>query len=209
MYNVIATGSDGNAVLYQDKILVDAGVPYSKIEPYVRQLSIVLLTHEHRDHINPATIRRMSFERPALRFAAGEWMREHLEGIRNVDILEIGKLYDYGTFQVSPVKLYHDVPNCGWRIFADGKKIFHATDTAHLEGITAKEYDLYSVEHNYDEETVHEIIAELTARGEYAHQRGSINSHLSEQQAKEFIYQNRAPYSQILRLHESTTVATI
>lgn len=209
MYNVIATGSDGNAIIYQGKILVDAGVPYSKLEPYARQLQIVLLTHQHRDHINPATIRRLAFERPSLRFAAGEWMRPELEGIRNVDILEIGKLYDYGKFQISPVKLYHDVPNCGWRIFTDGKKIFHATDTAHLEGITATHYDLYAIEHNYDEETVYDIIAAQQARGEYAHQKGSINSHLSEQQAKEFIYNNRAPHSQVLRLHESSTVAII
>lgn len=209
MYKVIATGSEGNAVIYQERILVDAGVPYAKIKPYEKSLQVVLLTHEHKDHINKATLQKLSFERPGLRFAACEWMAPHLEGIRNVDILQIGVVYNYGSFQVSPVKLYHDVPNAGWRIFADGKKIFHATDTAHLEGITASGYDLYAIEHNYDEETVHDIIAAKEARGEYAHQRGSINSHLSEQAAKDFIFCNRAEYSQVLRLHESTTVAAI
>ena len=40
-----------------------------------------------------------------------------------------------------PIKLYHDVPNCGYRIFINDKKIIYMTDTKTLEGITAKNYD--------------------------------------------------------------------
>jgi phosphoribosyl 1,2-cyclic phosphodiesterase len=207
MYKVINTGSQGNAVIYQERILVDCGVPFSFLKDDYRKLAVVLLTHEHADHINKATLTRLSAERPGLRFAACEWMAQHLEGLRNIDILNVGVCYNYGTFQVSPVQLYHDVPNCGWRIYVDGLKIFHATDTAHLEGIVAIDYDLYAIEHNYDEETVYDIIAAKTARGEYAHQKGSLNSHLSEQQAKAFIFRNMKSTSQVLRLHESMTVS--
>ena len=130
-------------------------------------------------------------------------MKEYVVGIKNVDFYEIGQMYNYGSFSVSPIKLYHDVPNCGYRIFKDGKKILHATDTAHLDGITAVGYDLYAIEHNYNEDTVFYSIAKKQSRGEYAHQVGSINSHLSEQQARDFIFKNKADYSQVLRLHES------
>jgi L-ascorbate metabolism protein UlaG (beta-lactamase superfamily) len=203
MYQVIATGSTGNAIIYHNSILVDCGVPFSKLKPHLHSIQIILLTHAHGDHINKSTLQKLVSERPTLRIGCCEWMKEHVSGIKNVDLFEIGKIYNYGSFQLSPIKLYHDVPNCGYRIFKDGKKIIHCTDTAHLEGISAAGYDLYAIEHNYNADTVYTSIAEKQARGEYAHQVGSINSHLSEQQARDFIFKNKADHSQVLRLHET------
>lgn len=203
MYQVIATGSTGNAVLYHQAILVDIGVPFSALQPHLQKLRIVLLTHEHSDHINLATLRRLSAERPTLRIGCCEWMEQYTTGLRNVDIYQPGRVYNYGAFQISPVKLYHDVPNCGYRIIAGQTKILHATDTAHLQGIEAPGYDLYALEHNYDNEVVFEQIHEIESRGQFAYQKGAINSHLSEQQARDFIFKNRAPHSRVLRLHET------
>jgi phosphoribosyl 1,2-cyclic phosphodiesterase len=203
MYQVIATGSTGNCVIYHKTVMIDIGVPYSLIKPYLGSIQLVLLTHKHGDHINKVTLRRMVSERPTLRIGCCEWMKDHVSGIKNVDIYEIGKVYNYGSFSVSPVKLYHDVPNAGYRIFKGETKILHCTDTAHLDGITAKGYDLYAIEHNYNNETVFTSIAEKQARGEYAHQIGSINSHLSEQQARDFIFKNKGEKYQVLRLHET------
>lgn len=205
MYRVISSGSKGNAVLYFNSILVDCGVPFASLKPYLYDIRIVLLTHEHGDHINVDTLWRLAKERPALRIGCCSWMLEKVVTFRNVDSFEIGSTYNYGQFQVSPIQLYHDVPNCGYRIFMDGKKILHATDTAHLDGITAKGYDLYAIEHNYNAETVFDLIAETESKGGFAHQRGSINSHLSEQQARDFIFKNRGEHSQVVRLHESST----
>lgn len=205
MYNVISTGSKGNAVIYLDTILIDCGVPYSKIEKYKSKLQIVLLTHKHTDHLNKSTIKRLSVERPTLRFGCAEFLKYQLEDIPNLDIYEIGKIYNYGSFKISPIKLYHDVPNIGYRIFKDEKKIIHATDTYTLEGITAKNYDLYAIEANYDEDRVHDIIRAKINRGQYAHQRGSINSHLSIQQAQQFILNNTNSNNyQFVALHQSS-----
>jgi hypothetical protein len=155
------------------------------------------------DHFNISTIKRLAQERPTLRFGCGEWMLPYLDGIKNVDVYDLNKWYDYGSFKISIGKLYHDTENAFFRIEKDGYKIFHATDSGHLEGVTASGYDLYSVEHNYNQETVIQSIEEKEARGEYAHQRGAINSHLSEQQARDFIFKNMKEDSQIVRLHES------
>ncbi len=46
-YEVVATGSTGNAVILNDQILIDIGVPFKKIEPYMKNLKLVLLTHIH------------------------------------------------------------------------------------------------------------------------------------------------------------------
>ena len=202
MHSIIASGSTENSVVYHNSIMVDCGIPFNQLRKVINNLQLVLLTHKHSDHLNLSTIKKLAFERPSLRFGCCEWMVEHLEGIKNVDVYEIGKLYDYGQFQISPVKLYHDVNNCGYRIFKDGIKIFHATDTCTLDGISAKEYDLYALEHNYDEETVWDNIKAIEDSGGFAHQRGAINSHLSEQQAKEFFFRNMKESSKLIRLHE-------
>jgi len=209
MYQVIGSGSTGNSVIYHNSIMIDCGVPYSKIEQFVNRLQLVLLTHEHADHINLSTLRKLSFERPSLRFGCCEWMLKHTEGIKNVDVYEIGKIYDYSTFQISPFKLWHDVENCGYRLFKNGTKIFHATDTFTLEGLTAKGYDVFAIEHSYDEETIYGMIQKQQERGEFSHLKGTMNSHLSEQAARDFIFKNRSENSKVLRLHETRTIAII
>ena len=204
MYNVISTGSTGNAIIYHNSILVDCGVPYSLLAPYKNDIQLILLTHCHGDHLNISTLKRLQFERPGLRIGCGEFLVEFLEGLKNIDVYSAGKVYDYSWFKVSPVILYHDVKNFGYRIFMGEHKTLHCTDTYTLQGISAKNYDLYAIEFNYDEDTVWETIIEKESRGEFAHQRGSINSHLSRQQAQDFILKNAVDKQyNILRLHES------
>ena len=201
---VISSGSEGNAVIYNNAIMVDCGVSLKALNEVKRSLKIVLLTHKHSDHLKIRTLQRLQAERPTLRVACGDFLLEELPCIKNIDVLQVGKIYDYGAFKVSPVKLYHDVPNFGWRIFLpNGQKIFHATDTVHLEGITAKGYDLYAIEHNYCEEYIQEAIEEARANGEYTHAYGNINTHLSIQQAMAFIEANRKESSEVLELHKS------
>ena len=175
---VISSGSEGNAVIYNNAIMIDCGVTLKALEAVKHSLKIVILTHQHGDHLKLRTLQRLQAERPTLRVACGNFLLEELPCIKNIDVLQVGKIYDYGAFKVSPVKLYHDVPNFGWRIFLNsGQKIFHATDTVHLEGISAKGYDLYAIEHNYCEEYI--------------------------QQARAFIEANRKESSEVLELHKS------
>ena len=201
---VISSGSEGNAVIYDNLLMVDCGVTLKALEAVKRSLKIVLLTHQHGDHLKLRTLQRLQAERPTLRIACADFLLEKWEGLNNIDVLQVGKLYNYGAFKVSPVKLYHDVPNIGWRIFLNnGQKIFHATDTVHLEGISAKGYDLYAIEHNYCEEYIQQAIEEARANGEYTHAYGNINTHLSIQQARAFIEANRKESSEVLELHKS------
>jgi L-ascorbate metabolism protein UlaG (beta-lactamase superfamily) len=202
-YKAIASGSTGNCIIYHNSIMVDCGVAFSLVKPFLNDLQIVLLTHEHLDHLNIKTLLNMVQNRPTLRIGCCEWIVKHLTGIKNIDVYEIGKLYDYGLFQISPVKLYHDIPNCGYRIFKDDYKIIHCTDTGHLNGISAKGYDLYALEHNYNEDSVFNSIQEREEKGEFDYRTLSMNSHLSEQQARKFVFENKGEKYEVLRLHES------
>lgn len=203
-YKIISSGSKGNAVLYHNSILVDIGVSHMNIKPYSSQIQIVLLTHVHKDHINTKTLEKLQFDNPSVRIACCDYMINYVNKLRNIDIVQPGCIYDYGKFRISPFVLFHDVKNVGWRIFKDDYKIFHATDTAHLEGIEAKNYDLYCIEANYDSEYYEELIRQKTERGEYCYEKGAMNSHLSEHQYHKFIFENANEQSEVVRLHEST-----
>lgn len=207
-YKIISSGSHGNAVLYYGNILVDIGVPFSKIQPYMYDLQLVLLTHEHQDHINYRTLEKLLFERPSLRLGVPAHMiyliLNKLSGVvRKLDPLVYGKWYDYGEFKISPIKLYHDVPNCGYRIFKEDHKIIHATDTCTLEGIEANNYDLFMIESNYNDEILMQRIKEKGNIGAYAYERGSPNTHLSSEQCNQFFFENKGEHSKLVRLHES------
>lgn len=214
MVEIISSGSKGNAVLYGGCVLVDCGVSFSKLVPFLKQIKIVLLTHCHKDHFNMLTINKLQKERPTVRIASPVFLSSELTHLKNIDVIEIGKLYDYKTFKISAVKLYHDVPNVGWRIFIANSqqptansdyKIFHATDTQHLEGITANGYDLYALEHNYCEEKI-ALAKEVSYReGTFTHAFGSEKTHLSKQQAQRFFSENAHQNSQLIELHKSTT----
>lgn len=134
-----------------------------------------------------------------------EWLVKPLVDIgiprRNIDVFEIGKIYDYKAFKLSPIKLYHNVKNCGYRLFFGEKKAIYATDTGHLNGITAKDYDLYLIEANYTEEDLEERIIAKTATGQYCYELNVAERHLSHEQASQFLLENMGKNSQYVFLH--------
>lgn len=188
-------------------ILIDCGVPYKKLEPYVGRLRLVLLTHIHGDHFNPATIRRLHKERPALRFGCCEWLVEPLlvAGVaaRCIDVYIADLEYNYGIgMSISPFWLAHDVENCGYRfLFADGKKAIYATDTGSLESIIAQGYDLYMIEANHLESELAERIRRKTEAGEFVYETRVIGTHLSREAADLWLAMNAGPNSKVVYLH--------
>ena len=200
-FNILNSGSDGNGVIIEDIILIDCGVSFKKLEDYYKRLKIVLLTHKHGDHFNKKTIRKLAYERPTLRFACCKWLVEELIkcGVnkKNVDVLEIGKIYDYRDFKVVPIKLYHDVSNCGYKLRLGVNKLIYATDTNKIEHIEAKNYDYYFIEGNYeDEEELHS-----RAVNDFYEDRVK-NTHLSKVQATEWLMKNMGENSKYIFMHE-------
>ena len=205
-YKIISSCSTGNAVIIRDVILIDCGVTFKRLENYYKKLKIVLLTHIHGDHFKKATIKKLSQERPTLRFACCEWLLEPLLecGVlrKNIDVLEIGTKYDYKLFKVVPIKLYHDVPQCGYRVLFDDYKIIYATDTRTLDGITAKNYDLYLIEGNYEDEELEERIRKKQEIQQYCYEYRARYTHLSKGQASDFLLKNMGNNSEYVFMHE-------
>jgi len=200
-YKIINSNSSGNATVVNDVILIDCGVSFRKLGEYVKDLKLVLLTHIHHDHFNKATIRRLGKERPTLRFGCCKWLLQDLLdcGIdkRNIDVYDIGKKYNYSIFSLIPIKLYHDVPQCGYRVLMNDKKLIYATDTRTLDGIVAKDYDVYLVEGNYENEE------ELHSRAEnYEYESRVKNTHLSKEYTTNWLLENMGDNSIYEFMHQ-------
>jgi len=190
--NIIGSGSSGNCIIFDNKIMLDAGLSFNKIKDYIDGVEIVLLTHCHADHLNITTIRKLYINNENIKFCCGEFLKDKLIGIpeKNIIIVEAGKLCRKGDLIFSPVNLYHDVPNFGYRIIKGEYKHFHATDTAHLKGITAVSYDSATIEANHEINAANYIIEQAENSGEFTHLRRAIKTHLSVDNALEFIDKN-------------------
>ena len=199
-YKIISTGSKGNAVVVDGRILIDCGVPFRRLESVYRDLDAVLLTHIHSDHFQPKTLARLAAERPSLRFFACPWLGPDLQGagvpLRQITITQPDRWYDTGYCFVKACETKHNVQNCCWHIwFNDGSKVFYATDMGNLNGITAPYYDLYLVEANYRDEEIQAKIAEKKVNGEYIYEKRVLRDHMSEQDAIDWVYGNMRPDS--------------
>lgn len=209
-YNIISTGSKGNAVVLDGGILVDCGVPFKKLKHVMYDIKLVLLTHIHSDHFNRSTIKRLASERPTLRFACCEWLVSELAALvdkRQIDVAEPATMLSYGDFcSVMPTRLVHDVPNVGWHIYIGKEKAFYATDTGTLDGVNASGYNLYFIEANHTIEDIELRTKEKQERGEYAYELRAAANHLSEEQALDWILNNSGSNSEFVLLHQHDSI---
>ena len=204
-YNILSSGSNGNATIINNNILIDCGIPFKKIEGHHKKIQLVLLTHIHSDHFNKATLKKLALERPTIRFGCGKWLVNDLLALgvnkTNIDVYDMNKTYNYGSFKIIPFFLIHNVKNCGYKIHFNNFKLFYATDCNNLNGIEAKNYDLYMVEANYTEKGIKERIKQKELNGEYVYEYNSIKNHLSKEKADDFIYSNIGYNSQFIYMH--------
>ena len=204
-YQIVSSGSKGNSVIYREEYAVDMGVLYRDIFQYLDKIKVILLTHRHTDHLHKPTVKRIVKDYPEIKWLCGEHLQHIVKDCGVVPIIiEAGKIYQVGNCKINPISLYHDVPNFGYRFyFDDGYKIIHATDTFTLDGISAKGFDLYSLEYNHDELIIEKEIEEKLEKGEYCYEIGARNSHLSFQKCIDFFNKMKSDKSELLKLHIS------
>jgi len=208
-YEIIATGSSGNAVVIENEILIDAGVSFKVLRPYLKTLRLVLLTHEHSDHFNPGTVATLSRERPGLRFICGHWLSSKLceSGVfrHQIDRMQPYEAAKYKSgHYVRMVPAVHNVPNCGYTVtLPDGRNLIYITDTNTLEGVNAKHFNLYLIEANHCENEIQQRIEDKKAADPtgYIYEYEVLKNHLSKQKADEWLSRNMGPHSQFVYMH--------
>lgn len=208
MYNIIGSSSKGNCVIYHNEIMVDLGVSFKEAEIYFKDIKIILLTHKHSDHFNKATITRVGREHPDIILIVPEHMVEEVKSLGYSGITKVIKTntkYKFGKYIIEAFDVFHDVPNVGYKVHYLAHKLIHCTDTGTISHIEAKGYDLYAIEHNYDETSIEDNIKKKLNDGVYAYEVRSKEYHLSFQEAEKWIESQKKSTSEIVKLHISSS----
>lgn len=162
----------------------------------------------HGDHLKKSTIKKIAYEKPNIKFIIGHKLVPTLVELgvikKNILCLDLGKWYDLGLFKAKIDYLIHDVPNCCLNIETkDNKKLFYAVDTSSLEHIIAKDYDLYLVEANYeDEKELDQKIIESNKKNEFNYLRRVKETHLSQLKAINWLDKNMGANSEYVFIHQ-------
>lgn len=206
--NVIASSSAGNAILLGNGILLDCGIPYSKIKPYLKNIKAIFISHLwlHLDHCKDSTIKKIAFEYPNIKFITNEVNTTHLVEIgvnkRNIFALKLEKWYDIGICKVRLDYLIHDKPNCSLKINQNGYKLIYIVDTSSADHIEAKDYDFAYIEGNYlDDEELNKKIEKDKLNNKYSHYERVKKTHLSQLQALNFIQKNNIKNYEFIHQH--------
>lgn len=194
-YDIIQTGSSGNAVLVNG-ILFDCGISWKALEPYITKIDVIVVSHRHTDHIRPSTLNKVKslFPRIAVIAPDGFW-----EGATTVKYefdahLPLNqRLLIKGTYELLCTPIPHSVPNCAFVVrFSDGATCMYATDTVSLDHLTIPNLDLYLLESNYDE---------LDLVKEQRNAVVAVTTHLSQEASYGWYLANRGAHSEYVPLH--------
>ena len=165
----ISSGSGGNCVYVEtdkSKILVDAGLSGKKIQDNLSKIGIkasdidlILVTHEHMDHVQGVGVLSRRFDIP-IYANEGTWlgMKNKIGKIKakNINIFKTNKAENIRDFDLIPFATFHDARDpVGFSIIDRNQKISILTDTGKFsENIlyAIKDSDAYYIEANHDEE---------------------------------------------------------
>jgi len=207
--NIISSSSKGNCYIYNKDIMLDIGVAFSRIKSYINDIKLLCLTHQHLDHINKKTLKKLIYEKPTLKIVCGNWLVNLLVELgvnkKNIFVLDLNKKYDLGKYIFEIVPAIHDVDNCGYKITVKetNYRIFHITDTSDVSHLEAKNFDLFCIENNYVTSLLEQHIAECNDKNKLFYLERARRTHLSNEQANSFLIENMGNNSEYCYIHKS------
>jgi hypothetical protein len=178
------------------------------------KVKLIFISHVHQDHLLPSTIKKISYNYPTIKFLTGsevvvEKLVECGVNKKNIYFLEKSyRTYDMGMLGVMIEPLVHDTPNYALHFYINKKSGLYIVDTANVDNIEAKNYDLYLIESNYNEELLNQHIQECIDNGDnenklyYLHRVPRV--HLSDTQCNDFLIENMGSNSEYIKLHQSS-----
>jgi phosphoribosyl 1,2-cyclic phosphodiesterase len=194
--SVIASGSNGNCCLIEDKdtsFLIDAGKSLKEIERRLNilgkgldNLNVVILTHSHIDHylsVGPIT---RKYNAPL--YITKETYQETKDKLGAVQIkhFSLNQNFKINNTTIKPIETSHDVPSCGFVLNNFGFFTDTGIITQQMQDILPKLNGLL-LESNHD--------IDMLINGPYPHflkQRIlSEKGHLNNIDASSFIQKNK------------------
>ena len=165
------SGSSGNAVYVgtdKTKILIDAGLSGAKVTAELGkigvtpgELSAILVTHEHADHISGVGVLSRRYHLPVYA-TLGTWAAMSAK-LGAIDVgcrieFEAGEDFSIGDLDIRPFPIPHDAADpVGYAVSAAGAKVAVATDIGVVRESWLRELegaDVLLLEANHDVDTL-------------------------------------------------------
>ncbi len=206
------SGSSGNSLFFSDgetRLLIDAGLSAKKIIQALcsigedpSELSAVLISHEHSDHIRGAGIISRKFGIPIFANEATWEAMELLLGpveVCNKACFKTGEEFGIGKVTVKTFHIPHDASEpVGFNLYAQDKKVTVATDIGHINPQLLECFensDLMLLESNHDPEMLkvgpYPFHLKRRIAGESGHlsneTAGEVIAHMAERGTKRFL----------------------
>lgn len=197
--SILGSGSGGNSIFLEVdniKILVDAGFSGKKIEERLKnieenieEISAILITHEHGDHIQGAGILSRKYNIPI--YITPESYESgilKLGKISDKNIIYIEKDFYIDSIKITPFDVMHDAERTvGFRVEGNtGKKIAISTDIGYVDNVVRehfKDVDIMVIESNYD----YNLLMKCAYPWDLKARVKSRNGHLSNNDTARFI----------------------
>ena len=160
----IGSGSRGNATLFEADgccVMVDCGFSVKETERRLaacgrnaEQLSAILVTHEHGDHVRGVKSLAKKFQLPVFS-SRGTARAAGLDDYENWHCIDIHESFELAAFHIQPVAVPHDAREPCQFVLSDGDwKVGLLTDTGSITSYIEQEYtgcDALILETNHDE----------------------------------------------------------
>ena len=168
---ILATGSSGNCVLIDGKVLIDAGITIKLLTAYgvkPEDLDALIITHKHGDHMSTPLVRYLLSAGVKAFLSTGVIAELAKEGqIKITELVDVGqvtpitedKVFQAGDIQIQayPQK-HHDLVNYAFVLTKGQDRLLYATDLDTLEPsetgvglLHLGQFDTLLLEGNYDE----------------------------------------------------------
>lgn len=130
------SGSSGNSLFVESKntkILIDAGVSCKRIETALQDINVdpktldgILVTHEHRDHVQALGTISKKFDLPVFvnqeTLDAMPTQRDKIEE-KNIKLFKVNDKFEIGDLTIKPFAIPHDAANpCGFSVSKEQSK---------------------------------------------------------------------------------------
>ena len=162
----------------------------------------------HQDHLLPSAIKKIAYNYPTIFYVTGssEVVKKLVEckvNEKNIFVLKPKKWFDLGVLKVKLETLKHDTPNYAFQCEYQNKKCLYVVDTASVDNIKAKDYDLYLIESNYKEDLLDYHKQMCTDESEMFYLDRIDKTHLSYEKANDFLLNNMGANSEYCYVHQS------
>lgn len=203
-YEIIKTGSSGNCVIIED-VMVDCGVPFNQIKEKLYDIKYLIITHIHRDHLKPQTLKRIKKLHPKIVVLGNYEVHQDIVDLGMTEGVDVVTNEGFGAdtpdYIFTPFLCPHDVLCYGYTWRKKGNTIIYATDTESFEHAPDEKYDYLFIESNHDIKKLE--MARGSTRNGYDPYLSGIR-HASTQQSKAFYYmRRRSKESKWIELHQS------